>query len=532
MHSPDIGSLPTPEQVSLPPFPTPLPPSLNMDSPRRLSTSSSSGSSNQSESSPILSNFNSSTSLILVHDDDDEELSSPFQFHDEDDDAPESPDFEIRRAYSPPMSASLVFLYLLSPYLKLGAIFLPNTLLPLKLGLPALFVFAILSAFSRQIWYMLARYTRKADLEDVILSAFASGRGREMLRRWLRSVVRGGTGLLRVLLAVIYLRESVHILTPLIPAEKLPFISPPVLTVLFSLLLVPFASAETLLSKHVIYATSGSLVTYFIWFCCVSISHAHGTLEMSPGWLRMGALWQGITLTAFVFTSSSTLPLYASLKAGTHHSGLSKSPARSFRTLSIISVVISLCFTTPLVFYTAHSKTVFLKDPSLVDLRPAIAVLNALTLLLGIPSILVTTPSLPIPERIHRSTNIPLSKYLIFALVFALSLVPTRIARILSDVLIACACAGTFFLPALIHITTHFFQRPLSIVMPAMPSAPNSQQPSRPSSMDELLQRKERALQKRQFRKRVIWDIGVWTLLLPVGGGGFMWGAGHLFGKW
>jgi hypothetical protein len=160
--------------------------------------------------------------------------------------------------------------------------------------------------------------------------------------------------------------------------------------------------------------------------------------------------------------------------------------------------------------------------------------LMSLTLLLGIPSILVTAPSLPISERIRRSTSIPLSKYLVFTLVAVLSLVPTRIARILSDVLLTCALTSTFFLPALVHITTHFFKRPLSIIMPPMPATPNPYaSPETPTSaQDELLQRKERALQKRQFRKRVVWDIGVWVLLLPVGGGGFVWGAGRLAGKW
>jgi hypothetical protein len=28
---------------------------------------------------------------------------------------------------------------------------------------------------------------------------------------------------------------------------------------------------------------------------------------------------------------------------------------------------------------------------------------------------------------------------------------------------------------------------------------------------DELLQRKERALQKKQFKKRIIWDVGAWV---------------------
>ncbi|KAJ7128229.1 hypothetical protein C8R43DRAFT_1027477 [Mycena crocata] len=498
-----------------------------MDLPRRLSTASSSG-----ESSPILSNFNSSTSLILVHDDE-EELLSPFDFPDDEENVPESPEFEIRRPFCPPMAPSLVFLYLLSPYLKLGALFLPNTQLPLKYGIPPLAIFAVLSAFSRQIWYMLARYMRKADLEDIILDAFTRGRGKERQRGWLRSIVRGGTGMLRVLLSVIYLRESVHIVLPLLPAD-LPLPPRPVLTVVFALVLLPLVTAQSLASKRIVYATWTSIATYLIWFCCVAVAHANGTLEINPGWLRMGTFWQGITTTAFAFTSSYTLPLYASLKAGSPPAALSKSSAsRSFRTLSTMSVAVAVAFTLPLIFFTAHMNAVILQDPPPLSLQPVIAVLNSLTLLLAIPSVLVTTPSLPIPERIRCATSVPISKYLTFALVTVLSLVPTRIARILSDILIACACASTYFLPALIHITTHFFKRPLSIIMPQMPATPNPYAHGPlPSAADELLQRKERALQKRQFRKRVIWDIGVWVLLLPVGGGGFVWGAGRLASKW
>ncbi|KAJ6584172.1 hypothetical protein DFH09DRAFT_1144435 [Mycena vulgaris] len=496
-----------------------------MDLPRRSTSSSS------DEESPILSNYNSSTSLILVHDD--EEPSSPFEFPEDDGEAPDSPEFEIRRPFSPPMAPSLVFLYLLSPYLKLGALFLPNTQLPLKYGIPPLIIFAVLSAFSRQIWYMLARYMRKADLEDIILDAFAWGRGKERQRSWLRAIVRGGTGTLRVLLSFLYLRESVHIILPLLPGD-LPLPPRPVLTVVFALALLPLVSGQSLASRRIVYATWASIATYIIWFCCVAVAHANGTLEINPGWLRMGAFWQGITTTAFAFTSSSTLPLYASLKAGSPPAALSKSSAsRSFRTLSTLSVAVAVCFTLPLIFFTAHMNAVILQDPPPLRLQPAIAVLNSLTLLLAIPSVLVTTPSLPIPERIRRATTIPFSKYLTFALVIVLSLVPTRIARILSDVLLACACAGTFFLPALIHITTHFFKRPLSIVMPQMPATPNPYAQERLSSAaDELLQRKELALQKRQFRKRVIWDVGVWVLLLPIGGGGFVWGVGRLAGKW
>jgi hypothetical protein len=183
-----------------------LPPPLAIPSHRPPSPDSE-GSSRGS--SPVLTGLDSSSALILVHDSDDS--NTPFDFtSDDEDDDDNSPRFEVRRASIPPLGPSVVFLYLLSPYLKLGAFFLPHTMLPLKHGLPSFLLFAGLSAFARHIWYKLARYMRTADLEDVILDAFARGRGKERPRSILRSTVRAGTGALRVLLATIYLRRESH----------------------------------------------------------------------------------------------------------------------------------------------------------------------------------------------------------------------------------------------------------------------------------------------------------------------------------
>lgn len=86
-------------------------------------------------------------------------------------------------------------------------------------------------------------------------------------------------------------------------------------------------------------------------------------------------------------------------------------------------------------------------------------------------------------------------------------------------------------MPAFVHISTHFFKRPLTIVIPRKPTQQNSsalnsavnddargigsasRQSSPKAVHDELLLRKESVLQKKQFRKRIVWDIGVWTLL-------------------
>ena len=170
--------------------------------------------------------FDSSSALILVpehseHDDIDGEDPAVFDFinsSDEDD----SPDGESQdnlfdrssggpQSSAPSLSSLSVFLYLLSPLLKLGALLSPSVgEQGLRVSLPTLFLFATLCALTRQIWYMLARYVRRADMEEIVLQAFARGAGRgregERKRRWIRRLVHLNTGVLRVLLIALYLR--------------------------------------------------------------------------------------------------------------------------------------------------------------------------------------------------------------------------------------------------------------------------------------------------------------------------------------
>lgn len=179
---------------------------------RRQSTSfysAASGDDESDEETP-LSALDSSAALILVHDS--EDSSSPFEFSDDEDGRDEddelvSPMFELRdSAVFPPLPPSLVFLYLLSPYLRLGALNLPYSNLPLKFGLPALLLSALGSVFARQIWYMLARYLRKAKVVDILLDTFARGRGKEQRRALLRAATRTVMRMMSVLMSIIYLR--------------------------------------------------------------------------------------------------------------------------------------------------------------------------------------------------------------------------------------------------------------------------------------------------------------------------------------
>lgn len=185
-----------------------LPP---MSSSRRSSLNSLSSSDHGSPSSPLLRDTLSNATLIFVQDDDDsddEPSTAPLDFSSDDDLADDFGSHldRIRTSSVPPLSPSLILLYLLTPFLKLGSMFIPYTGTPLNRSIPVLLAFALFAACSRHLCYMLAKYVHNPDLEKIVLDAFARGRGKERRRVFLRSLVRIGTGLLRVLLATVYLR--------------------------------------------------------------------------------------------------------------------------------------------------------------------------------------------------------------------------------------------------------------------------------------------------------------------------------------
>ncbi|KAK7028104.1 hypothetical protein VNI00_014919 [Paramarasmius palmivorus] len=484
-----------------------------MSSSRRSSIDSA------SDESEGINALDSTSHLVLVHDDDEDD--NLFDFDEGGDEEMDS-QLQLGRSNAQPLSPTLVFLYLLSPYLKLGSMLLPNVGIPLKIGLPSLFLFSLLSGFARQIWFMLSRHIRKDDMLDVVVDVFTRSRRRTMKRR--RKVIRGivltGTGLLRILLAIVYLRVAVALLVPLL-TDDLPTVTPTVLSFIIGFFLFPFCFGRSLASRTVVYSTWLSIAAYILWFISVVYAHSKGVLKVSESWLKMGTLWQGITTIAFTFTTSNTLALYASLKA-------SMQPSSSAQ-----------------------------KNPAL-RIRPFIMFLHAATLITGIPSILATVPKLPTPERFRGRNFIPFSRILTFLAVVLLAFVPVKVSGIFSDILLSCALFATYLLPgmsasilsnrmqltkmssALLHIINHFFRRPLSIVMPTNPSTPNpssafnlpADDEPQSSIHDPLLQRKEKALQRKQWQRRIIWDLGVWILLLPVGGGGIVWALGTMTGRW
>ena len=184
-------------------------PAVSESRTRRLSSESSI----TDDESPDLpeSALDSSAALILLHDS--EASNVPFDFTDDEDSERDessnlvSPVFDMRKStVFPPLRPSLVFLYLLAPYLKLGALDLINSRLPLKYGLLALLASALASVYSRQIWYKLARYLRKADVTEIVLDTYTRRRSKVRRRMVLRGSVKVGNGILSILVAVTYLR--------------------------------------------------------------------------------------------------------------------------------------------------------------------------------------------------------------------------------------------------------------------------------------------------------------------------------------
>lgn len=75
------------------------------------------------------------------------------------------------------------------------------------------------------------------------------------------------------------------------------------------------------------------------------------------------------------------------------------------------------------------------------------ALLNAITLALTIPLIVITLPSLPLPVALRRRSEVPVSKGVLYVVMVALGMVPQDWAHVLSDVVMVGAFFSTYVLP-------------------------------------------------------------------------------------
>ena len=146
--------------------------------------------------------------LIVLVPDDEDDIDTPFYFSDGDEEEGEydAAQLDWLASSATPLFTAPVYLYLVSPFLGLGAMFIPDGNASRIWMIVATCVFVVLSTFARYVWYLLARYLRKIRLEDIVMDAFAKGRTKEPLRAKLRAVVRTTDWVSKVLLAAIYLR--------------------------------------------------------------------------------------------------------------------------------------------------------------------------------------------------------------------------------------------------------------------------------------------------------------------------------------
>ncbi|XP_006462794.1 hypothetical protein AGABI2DRAFT_119635 [Agaricus bisporus var. bisporus H97] len=610
-----------------------------------------------SDDEPLDSATDSLAPLIVHHNDEEDEDERDhderpseldiFTDSDDNDDLDDSlsPLYHINGKLSiPPLSPFTIFVYLLSPYLKLGALLLPYYQLPLKYGLSSILVCALLALVARHLLYLIARYLRKADLEDVFSDTFVSAKKRgsriERRRELFRMSVKVGTATLRIFLTVVYLQECVHLMLPL-------FSSPPalqqsatkfVLALTMVLLAMALSYPGSLASRLVICTTYLSILTYLLWLSCIAYLHAHGILTVNPNRSHSQNIWYGLVATSFIFTSSNTLPLYASIK-GTIQSllfhedsslpipasgvlssasatliprgdgGLRQPWYRSFKILSLLSVTTALGLILPLVVFAAFPNEIpaspvvatvgstEMSTPATRIQTYVVPTLAALTLLFATPQLLITIPPSPAGSFKWLSTNSRrfsapgiISKVftllkksaiglLVIVLTFTCIILDT--SYILRSITAIMSILATYYLSSVLHVLTHTFKSPLSIILPStyfssshsvastplnsdrsstglllpppVPGPSTSSNIEPPSSMtlsldtndipapattgfghptalarhrhtrsqqvhDDLLQRKERSLQKRQMRRRIIWDMWAWSIFF----GGFV----------
>jgi hypothetical protein len=224
---------------------------------------------------PGLSGTGSTSRLVLLPDTDDPDTDE--ELGDDSEDSPLQP--AVNSLPIPPLPPSVLFLYLLSPYLRLGAIFASDFHdASFANGLVGLVVAAFLSAVCRQIWFLLGRYLRASSTEDIFIHAFARRRrnrvGKNELARHTFTVIRG---LFKVLLAAMYLRG--------------PFVLP-ISILLFLILLskkIPLTLSYSSKSPCPFHST---LVSMFRFYCLSSClySLSPGRWPPSPSCVRLPSL--------------------------------------------------------------------------------------------------------------------------------------------------------------------------------------------------------------------------------------------------
>jgi len=127
-------------------------------------------------------------------------------------------------------------------------------------------------------------------------------------------------------------------------------------------------------------------------------------------------------------------------------------------------------------------------------------ILAFLTLILGIPSVIVTTHPrcldfAQLNSMSHAyllssssSTGFDSAAFLPDLATGDHSyLASSGVSSVLTVILVVMALLSTYFLPALVHISTHFFKKPVTIVIPRKPVQHHSSAPDLTGTVDMML---------------------------------------------
>lgn len=213
----------------------------------------------------------------------------------------------------------------------------------------------------------------------------------------------------------------------------------------------------------------------------------------------------------------------------------------SFPVLLLVSTAIAIALTIPLILapLTAHAAPpdpavdipTVLRRPPLREtltrkLEAAIPTIQVFALLLAVPPLFAGVIVPRVRQRSYRWA-------LFFSTVVLAALVPGRKAA-LTGFSMTLSLLTCYVFPALLHAIFHGFRRPRSILFSNSNATPafTSSDPSGSNDPEALLQRKERSLQRRRLTRRLLWDIGVWAVLGPVGIAATVWTAGRTIAVW
>ncbi|KAH7344909.1 hypothetical protein B0J17DRAFT_637506 [Rhizoctonia solani] len=508
--------------------------------------------------------------LILVPDDE-FESDALLGLWPDDEEAPVTPTTaNAERVSSTPSNAPalrplLIIPFLISPCLKLGTTYIPRAVdlagpVPALVGLAGM---ALLSAFASQVWVLLGRYVSRWTIEEIVAEALIRNPGRRgsPKDRWKRRIRKGTRGLVcltALLLCAMYFHESAHLLQPALPFET-NHATQAGTTVILAAVLVPFVAASSLSERKILWSNFLSIVLQFV-IAIVGIAHyfhsqdeskdGHvGTKRGLPKFTRShteAGTWETISILSFAFANQLlALPLYTALatnfaaKPTFAPRPRSRRMITSFPALLLVSTIISIALTVPLILapLTKHAAP---PDPAAiptVSVRPPLRETVSRKLEAAIPTIqvfalLLAVPPLFVGAIVPRIRQCAYRWILFFSSVLLAAIIPGRRAG-LSGLAMTLSLLTCYVFPALLHAIFHGLRRPRSILfthsnVPAITSS----EPGSSQDPEIFLQHKERSLQRRRLARRVLWDIGVWAGLGPVGLAATVWTAGRAISAW